>query len=207
MEKHKHQYRTAFIILAAVCLVDFFTESLEVVLSHTDTLSQLAAAGIFWQDGAPLLARLVYHLTVPLGHALLALTAFIGYKGGRLKPWWELACGVCTFHWLWLLITHVAAVSDGITVMWYVDVLYAALMVVFWVLYGLSGHTVPALVHNRRLLEYTGILFKVFLSVLSLVIMVHLGHISATAFLDWALHLGVTGGLCAGLLLLGAEDE
>ncbi len=207
MDKLRRQYHVAFIILLVVCLVDFFTESLEVLVAHTGTLAQLAAAGIFWDDGAPLLAELTYHLTVPIGHALLAATAWLGYKGKAMSPLWEIACGVCTFHWLWLLATHFLAVGDGINLMWYVDVCYAVLMVVFWVLYGLSARTVKALKHNRRRLEYAGILCKGILSVLSLVIMVYLGATGTTLYADWLLHLVVTGGLCAGLLLLGAEDE
>lgn len=207
MDKFKRQYRLAFFLLTAVCLVDFFTESLEVLVGHTHALSRLAAAGVFWDDGAPLLAEYVYHLTVPLGHALLALTAFRGYRGKSLVPLWEVACGICAFHWLWLLITHCVAAVDGITAMWYVDVCYATLMVVFWVLYGLSARTVKALVHNRRHLEYAGILFKAVLSLLSLFMMMHLHVMSITLYIDWLLHLLVTGGLCAGLLLLGAEDE
>ena len=207
MEKIRRQYHVAFILLTAVCLVDFFTETLEVLVGHTGTLAQLAAAGIFWDDGAPLLAELTYHMTVPLGHALLAATAWRGYKGKSLTPLWEIACGVCTFHWLWLLITHCLAATDGVDVMWHVDVYYAVLMVAFWVLYGLSARAVPALMHNRRLLEYVGILFKSVISVMSLVVMVELGATGTALYVDWLLHLLITGGLCAGLLLLGAEHE
>lgn len=207
MDKLRRQYRVAFYVLTAVCLLDFFTESLEVLVGHTGTLTQLAAAGIFWDAGAPLLAELTYHMTVPLGHALLAATAWRGYKGKPMTPLWEIACGVCTFHWLWLLATHFFAAGDGVGVMWYVDVYYALIMVAFWVLYGLSGHYCHPLVHNRRLLEYGGMLFKGALSVLSLVIMIRLGTASTTLYVDWLMHLIITAGLCAGLLLLGAEDE
>jgi len=203
----KRQYSIACLLLTAVCLLDFFTESLEVFLNNTVTLSELAAAGVFWQDGAPFLSQLLYHLTVPLGHALLAYTAYRGYREKSLEPWWEIACGVCVFHWSWLLLTHCRAVSNGVTAMWYVDVVYAGVMVVFWLLYGLSGHHYRPLVRHRRQLEYTGIAFKAGLLCASLVVMAVLGDISLAMWGDWILHVISTAGLCAGLLLLGAEDE
>ncbi len=207
MKSIRRQYGIACILLTAVCLLDFFTEFMEVLVSHTDTLVQLAAAGVFWKDGAPLVARLFYHLTVPIGHALLAYTAYRGHRGRSMEPWWEIGCGVCVFHWLWLLITHCVAVGDGINAMWYIDVFYAGVMVLFWVLYGASGHHYEPLVRNRRLLEYGAIMFKVALLGLSLVVMYSLGDVSLTALGDWLLHVVSTAGLCAGLLLLGAEED
>lgn len=199
-------YGYAFWLFLSVGVADFLDDSLWVLMENLPILADMIRTGRPLSEEMRVVLDTIYHFVVPIGHLLLAMTAWRGHRGHSLAPWWEIACGVCAFHWLWLLQAHLASgiPSDAVWA-WYVDMAYAVVMVLFWIIYGLSGSLSAALAHHRYPFELGAISVKFSLIVLPAVYVLCTTTVDAVWWMELVLHLAMTATLSIALLLLGRE--
>ncbi len=198
-------YGYACLLFLLVGVADFLDDSLWVLMENLPQLIGMIRAGQPLSAELAIVLDTVYHFVVPIGHLLLAATAWRGYRARSLRPLWEVACGVCAFHWLWLLQAHLASgVPTETAWAWYVDVVYAVVMVVFWLTYGFS-ESHPSLAHHRYPFELGAIAVKFSLLLFPAVYMLFTAAVDTAWWLELAAHLAMTATLSIALLLLGRE--
>ena len=89
---------------------------------------------------------------------------------------------------------------------WYVDIVYAVVMVAFWLIYGLS-ETHPSLGRHRYPFELGAITVKFSLLLIPAIYMLCTDTVDAAWWLTLAAHLAMTATLSIALLLLGREHS
>ena len=203
----RRSYRYAFLLFLLVGVADFVDDSLWVLIENVPRLIEMIRTGQALSAEIKVVLDTIYHLVVPIGHLLLADTAWRGYHARPLRPLWEIACGVCAFHWLWLLQAHLASgIPAEMAWAWYVDIVYAVVMVAFWLIYGLS-ETHPSLGRHRYPFELGAITVKFSLLLIPAIYMLCTDTVDAAWWLTLAAHLAMTATLSIALLLLGREHS
>ena len=201
----QRSYGYAFLLFLLVGTADFLDDSLWVLLENLPRLIEMIRESRPLKAEVKLVLDTAYHFVVPIGHLLLAMTAWRGYRARSLRPLWEIACGVCAFHWLWLLQAHLASgIPAEMAWAWYVDVAYAVVMVAFWLIYGFS-ESHPSLAHHRYPFELGAIAVKFSLLLIPAAYMLCTETVDTVWWLELAAHLAMTATLSIALLLLGRE--
>ena len=201
-------YAYAFWLFLSVGVADFLDDSLWVLMENLPILAEMLRTGQPLAEEMRVVLDTIYHFVVPIGHLLLAATAWRGHRARPLTPLWEIACGVCAFHWLWLLQAHLASgIPTEAAWAWYVDMAYAVVMVLFWLIYGLSGSLSATLAHHRYPFELGAIGVKFSLIVFPAVYVLCTATVDVVWWFELVLHLAMTATLSIALLLLGREHH